>query len=167
MSTRYLGVAPDRPYFSIESQAHRDGYEQKSDVAGKVLDKDDGTTYWHDCPPILRTSLDFEDIYNRWRRNMLETPEVSPELGNVLVRTSDDPGRYLCDFIYYSMMAEFRRNPRLRELGVDPVDEMPVMFLHVPKGTTEVDIRKGKLVTIALIRALAESWEYKKKGLTP
>jgi len=38
----------------------------------------------------------------------------------------------------------------------DAEGERPVVFLHVPGGTEEVDLVRGRKVVLALIRALAE-----------
>lgn len=65
------------------------------------------------------------------------------------LRPSDDPGRYLCDFTYYSSMVEYWRR--------DHKSTRPVMFLHVPGGTTDQDIARGKKVALGLIEALVAS----------
>jgi pyroglutamyl-peptidase len=65
------------------------------------------------------------------------------------VRLSDDAGRYLCEFTYYTGMVEYwRRNPE---------GDIPVVFLHVPPQFEEQDITRGKRVTLGLIQALVES----------
>lgn len=151
----HIGMAPGRSFYSIEKQAHREGYHEKQDVDGKVLEKTDGETVWSDCPAVLQTSLNFDDVFDRWHAGLLTTPGVSPYVNGVEVRKSEDAGHYMCDFIYYSMLAEYRKH---RDPHNDYVDQMPVMFLHVPGSSTSEDIRKGKAVTITLIQALAESW---------
>lgn len=65
------------------------------------------------------------------------------------LRPSDDPGRYLCDFIYYTSMVEYWRR--------DHEGRRPVMFLHVPAGNTEEDLERGRKVVMGLIEALVWS----------
>ena len=64
------------------------------------------------------------------------------------VRPSDDPGNYLCGFIYYYSMAWFWRRK---------CSERPVVFMHTPDLPTEEKIEEGTHVTLGLIRALVES----------
>lgn len=65
------------------------------------------------------------------------------------LRSSDDPGYYLCDFIYYTSLVEYWRR--------DPNGPRPVMFLHVPGGYEKEDVERGRQVTLGLISALVES----------
>lgn len=65
------------------------------------------------------------------------------------LRPSNDPGRFLCDFIYYTSMVEYWRR--------DCTDSGPVMFLHVPDGIGAEDVARGKKVTLGLIEALLAS----------
>lgn len=65
------------------------------------------------------------------------------------LRPSCNAGHYLCDFIYYACMFEYwRREPR---------GPRPCMFLHVPSGLEEDDIRRGTEVALGLITALVGS----------
>ena len=63
------------------------------------------------------------------------------------VRPSGDAGRYLCDFIYYSSLAELWKRD----------EERRVVFLHVPVESDELSIARGREVLIELIRALVQS----------
>ena len=72
------------------------------------------------------------------------------------VRTSKDAGHYLCDFIYFTGLAEYWRR--------DLVAESPVVFLHVPGETGEEDIERGGKVAEALILTLVEEWWEKRKA---
>ena len=63
------------------------------------------------------------------------------------VRPSEDAGRYLCDFIYYSSLAELWKRD----------EERRVVFLHVPVESDEAAIARGREVLIELIRALVQS----------
>lgn len=71
------------------------------------------------------------------------------------LRPSDDPGRYLCDFVYYTSMVEYWRR--------DSESARPVMFLHVPDGTTDQELARGRKVALGLIEALVAS----KQGMSP
>ena len=73
---------------------------------------------------------------------MLTTPQADADL-----HISDDPGRYLCDFIYYSSMAHLRAQQRPRK----------VVFLHVPATATEESIARGRDLAVNLIRAIVDS----------
>ena len=163
----HMGMTENRNYYSIEKLAHRDNYDAYADAYGARIDKRDGMSYWADCPPVLETSLDFDDVFQRWRSNLLDTPEVSSEqLDGVILRPSHDAGHFLCDFIYYSSLAEHWRHKkdRVGQDGVDDIDERPVIFMHVPKWAGTRDLQKGKLVTIGLLKALAQSWIIRKSG---
>lgn len=72
------------------------------------------------------------------------------------VRPSNDAGRYLCDFIYYTSLVEYWRR--------DPDMMAPVMFLHVPGRVEDLDIETGRKVALELIRAMVESAMRKKGG---
>ena len=151
----HIGVAPSQQHYSLERSAHRDGYDQHGDIDDKTLDGDDGSRYWPDSPEVLSTSLDYEAVYDAWRSNLLRTPEVSPELDGVVVRRSEDAGHFICDFIYYSMLAEYHKR---RAKSKHIMEQRPVIFLHVPGQSAPADVRRGRLVTMALIRSLADCW---------
>jgi pyrrolidone-carboxylate peptidase len=68
------------------------------------------------------------------------------------VRISEDAGRYLCDFIYYSSLAHLTKKK----------EERRVVFLHVPVESDESAIKTGVDVTIELIRAIVRSGTLKK-----
>ncbi len=63
------------------------------------------------------------------------------------LRISDDPGRYLCDFIYYSSLAECRKQQRAGK----------VVFLHVPADASDRAVEQGREIAENLIRSIAES----------
>lgn len=63
------------------------------------------------------------------------------------MRISEDAGRYLCDFIYFSSLAHLTKKGEDRR----------VVFLHVPVEATEAAIKTGVEVTIELIRAMVRS----------
>lgn len=156
-----MGMTSRRNYYSIEKLAHRDDYDAYEDIYGQTLAKQDGATFWPDCPPTLETSLPFDDIFQQWRSDLLSTREISTAQGGpgVTLRPSLDAGHFLCDFIYFSSLAEHWRRKRDGERR-NTVDERPILFMHVP-----VDgLQNGRLVTISLLRAMAQSWVMKKNG---
>lgn len=99
-----IGMAPGRSFFTLETCAHRDGYNKK-DVEGRMLV---GDTFWKDAyqsPEILHTSFDTEDVWRRWKSALSDED----------LRPSNNAGHYLCDFTYYTSMLEYwRRDPEGR-----------------------------------------------------
>lgn len=157
----HLGMAPGRDFFTLETCAHRDGYRRK-DALGELLEGD----YWkqkYDAPKILHTGFDTKDVLKRWKSGlevshsiplfsfqlsmMLTTNLIPPQSEDL--RSSTDPGYYLCDYIYYTSLFEYWHR--------DPNGPRPVMFLHVPGGFEEEDIERGREATLGLISALVES----------
>lgn len=139
----HIGMAFQRAYYSLETLAHRDGYTKK-DVNGDSMSDD---TLWKDeyrSPEVFHTSFNTEDVWRRWKAGLTDED----------LRPSDDPGRYLCDFIYYTSLAEYWRH------GSD--QKRPVMFLHVPAGYEKDDLERGRKVTLGLIEALV--WSLRKEG---
>ncbi|CAD6578061.1 MAG: hypothetical protein ASARMPREDX12_008619 [Alectoria sarmentosa] len=97
-----IGLAPGRHFYTMETLAHRDGYNKK-DVDGNTLE---GDTFWqieYKAPETLFSSFDTKD----WRR--------------------------------------------------EPKGRRPCMFLHVPNGLEEEDIRRGREAALGLIVALVAS----------
>lgn len=68
------------------------------------------------------------------------------------MRISEDAGRYLCDFIYYSSLARLWKEERERE----------VVFFHVPVDSEPRDIMLGKNILVELIRSIVLSGMTKK-----
>ncbi|KAL9133509.1 MAG: hypothetical protein Q9175_005306, partial [Cornicularia normoerica] len=133
-----IGLAPGRNFYSLETLAHRDGYNQR-DEDGRTME---GDTFWRivlKAPERLHTSFDTYDVYRRWKSGLM----------NVDLRHSNNAGHYLCDFMYYACMLEYwRREPR---------GQRPCMFLHVPSGLEEEDIHRGREAALGLISALVAS----------
>lgn len=80
--------------------------------------------------------------------NTIRNPQKDLDL-----RISDDPGRYLCDFIYYSSLSQLYKEQRPRK----------VIFFHVPADATEAAVARGRELAVNLIRSLVESEEAAKK----
>ncbi|KAG9243844.1 hypothetical protein BJ878DRAFT_422704 [Calycina marina] len=142
----HIGMATGRRYYSVERRGHRDGYKL-SDVDGKTLaccaDKDHmcPVPYWDDMPAELLSDCDIDDTWCRWR---IAVP-------NTDVRISEDPGRYLCDFIYFSSLAYLERHGQPRR----------VVFVHVPVNVDEQSIQVGVTAVLELIRAIVQSGRMK------
>ncbi|KAL8692703.1 MAG: hypothetical protein Q9218_002324 [Villophora microphyllina] len=142
----HIGMAGPRRYYTMETRAHRDGYVAR-DEAGETMEND--TLWFHDyrSPEILKPAFDVEDVWRRWKSDLM----------GVDVRPSNDAGRYLCDFIYYSSLVEYwRRDP-------DAAGGAQVMFLHVPGYVGETDIEMGRKVALGLIAAMVASARRQKK----
>jgi pyroglutamyl-peptidase len=132
----------------MERQSPREPYWEKKDVRGEVFSREQTSKVWpaSKYPAILKSTFDTEDVWRRWRDNVSDSLDVRP---------SDDPGNYLCGFIYYCSMAWYWGKQS---------KERPVMFLHVPDLPTEEQVDGGREVAVGLIRALVES--RKKKGVS-
>jgi pyroglutamyl-peptidase len=135
-------MAGGRNFYTVETRAHRDSYKLR-DVDGNDMEDD---TVWRDkykSPEILYSDLDAGgDVYDRWRQYMKLLDRHAD------VRVSDDAGRYLCDFIYYTSLVEFWRQEK----------DMKVLFVHVPGDTDDAAIDRGRAVIVGLVWAMVESW---------
>jgi pyrrolidone-carboxylate peptidase len=138
----HIGLAAGRKFFTMERQSFRDGYWEKPDVLGEVFSKEMTDKVWPQTlfPPVLKPTLDCSDLWLRWRNNVR---------GDLDVRPSDDPGNYLCGFIYYCSMARY--------WALGSSQERPVMFLHVPDLPTDELVAGGREVAVGLIRAMVQS----------
>lgn len=156
----HMGTTTNRNFYAIEKRGHRDGYEDHKDRTGFAPPADDGATFWKDCPTALDTSLDFDDVWTRWRNALLlGSPDSPSELDGVVLRPSEDAGHALCDFLYYSNLVEYWRHQKQNVGGPEKrFQDRPIMFMQVPGRSTGDDLKTGRLVTMGLIRALAESW---------
>ncbi|KAK6841913.1 peptidase [Apiospora arundinis] len=147
----HIGMAGPQRVYQVERRAHRDGYLIK-DVDGLLLDDErrrreaggDEGWIWEGLPTELLSDLNVDDIHKRW-------VEHCPK--GLDLRISEDPGRYLCDFIYYSSMAHLTKQSRPRK----------VVFLHVPCDQSQEVIKSGVEIATQLIRSIAESEMASKK----
>jgi pyrrolidone-carboxylate peptidase len=151
----HVGMASGREFYTAELYAHRDGYYKNKDLDGKTLPPDHGAVHFGDCPPRMRTSLDYDALVQRWRTNLLDLPESSPGY-DADCRPSDDAGHYLCDYIYFNSLAWCGRHSKKLEGG--GATKRPVLFLHVPAESDEEMLEKGRDVTLALIEAMVDVW---------
>lgn len=142
----HIGMASGRSFYSVERRGHRDGYNMK-DVDHQLLEDDErrkreGEDWvWSGMPEELLSSVDVDDVWKRWRAAM---PMKD-------VRVSEDAGRYLCDFIYFSSLAHLTKKEEARR----------VVFLHVPVAADDAAIENGIEITLELIRAIVQSGRMK------
>ncbi|MCJ1281726.1 hypothetical protein MMC26_001048 [Xylographa opegraphella] len=148
--TLLIGVAPGRSDYSLETQARRDGYG-KEDVTGETWEEDALWASGYAAPEVLETGVQRGPVWRRWKEGLPDLP----------LRLSTDAGHYLCEFIYYTGLLEYWRRDRK--------GEMPVLFLHVPKGVEVEDVDRGRRVAEGLIQAVVGTWEEgsknKEKGI--
>lgn len=154
----HIGMASGRPHYSLERLAHRDGYSKNADVDGKRLAPDAGEVDFPDCKHILTTTLEYDEVLSGWQRNLISAPGLPPL---VPTEESNDPGHYLCDYIYFNSLAWFAR--RNQQVSDGRVEDRPVLFLHVPGESDAVTLRKGVVATTALLRSMADSWSVSKR----
>ena len=159
----HIGMASGRKFYSVERRGHRDGYNMK-DVDNELLGdaerrRVEGEKWiWHGMPEELLSVVDVDDVWKRWRAALpvclvlLLVREMANKVQGKDVRVSEDAGRYLCDFIYFSSMAYLTHKE----------EERRVVFLHVPVNADEVAIENGIEITIELIRAMVQSDRMKK-----
>jgi pyroglutamyl-peptidase len=141
----HIGMASPGAVYQIERRGHRTGYHAP-DVDGERLEDefgDDATRHgpawpWYGLPDELETDLDVPDVWTRWRQHSAKHLDL---------RISDDAGRYLCDFIYYSSLAVCYKQQRPRK----------VLFLHVPSDASEAAVARGRELAVNLVRAVVES----------
>ncbi|KAM0718281.1 hypothetical protein Q7P37_006613 [Cladosporium fusiforme] len=156
----HIGMASGRAHYSLERLGHRDGYSRSPDVDGERLSPDAGTRDFGDCKHLLTTTLDYDEVFAGWEGNLRggETPGSDPL---VKVEESNDPGHYLCDYIYFNSLAWFAR--RNQQVTDGRVEDRPVLFLHVPADSDPEALRKGVVATTALLRSMADSWSISKR----
>lgn len=137
----HIGMATSRKFYSVERRGKRDGYVMR-DVDGKLLSSTpEGKHEWDGLPKEILTDVNLEDVWRRWRA----------AVPNADIRISEDAGRYLCDYIYYSSLAQLLRKE----------EERRVVFLHVPVDSDDAALKTGLQITLELIRALVQSGRMK------
>lgn len=155
----HIGMASGRAHYALERLAHRDGYSKSPDVDGKRLAPDAGTDYFGDCPHLLTTTLEYDEVFSAWQRGLRDGPDAPPL---VPTEESNDPGHYLCDYIYFNSLAWFSRRSR-KMLSDGGVEDRPVLFMHVPAESDPETLRRGVVATTALLRAMADTWSVSKR----
>lgn len=157
----HIGMASGRDYYTAELYGHRDGYSKNKDIDGRTLPIDDGLIHFGDCPAMMTTSLDYDEVLAKWNTNLLGLPESSPA-HSADCRSSEDAGHYLCDYIYYNSLAWFGRLSGKLDGG--KASDRPVLFLHVPADSDLETLEKGQHVALALVEAMVDNWCSSKKN---
>ncbi|KAJ5949196.1 Peptidase C15 pyroglutamyl peptidase I [Penicillium verhagenii] len=155
----HIGIASPRLYYSIEYLAHRDDYNI-TDIDGRS-GYEDGEKRWKELglPPILSPGRAF--VATKELRalegskggsyppnaHFLDTWKANASAGLDL-RISHDAGHYLCDFIFYTSMA----------LATQQGQDRNILFFHVPGASEDADIKRGREITLALIKAMVTCW---------
>ncbi|KAH9937988.1 peptidase C15 pyroglutamyl peptidase I-like protein [Amylocystis lapponica] len=117
----HCGVAGRQP-LRLETQAHKSGYNNP-DATGALCPCVPGTqvrgfgTGYEPFPDILKTGLDIQKM-----KVHLDSSGVKGSW------VSDDPGHYLCDFIYYCSLAQ----SLAAQEKYSQSKPTPVFFLHLP-----------------------------------
>jgi pyroglutamyl-peptidase len=139
----HIGLAAGRNFYTLERQSPRGPFDQFADVDGRVFSALQASHLFAGCPAILKPTFDTDDLWRRWRTNVYDlTADLRP---------SDDPGRYLCGFIYYVSMAWFMKRKD------EYKGERPVVFLHVPDLPSEAQVAQGREVAVGLIKGMVGS----------
>lgn len=172
----HIGMAAGRTFYALECTAYRDGYDRLTDVEGFTFSEQESDELWSDCPKTLVPGWEIDEVWRRWRQNVRSDLDL---------QRSNDPGNFLCGFIYYTSLAnlwqENRRHGRLpggsksvaSEAGAGALAsgdgerggvrrcrnkaEKRIMFLHVPDIENMGKVSNGVEVAEGLIRALVES----------
>ncbi|KAJ7784106.1 hypothetical protein B0H16DRAFT_1491362 [Mycena metata] len=129
----HVGVAGPGP-LRAERLAHKTGYqlpdyERQSPpiiIGGGNLRGFGSPRYGDEFANELFTSIDVDTLV----KDLTEGPNP------LSIVTSDDPGRFLCDFIYYCSLAESQRAGR----------GTPVLFIHCPpidKKLSTAEVAEG------------------------
>lgn len=151
----HIGIASPRLYYSVEALAHRDDYHI-TDIDG-FSGYEDGEKRWKEMglPPILKPgpAVEGQSSFPSGGgsyppdEHFLETwKSLAP--ADLDLRISQDPGHYLCDFIYYSSLSS----------AMQAGQDRNVLFFHVPGAAEDADIERGRQIALALIKAMVTCW---------
>lgn len=147
----HIGLAVDRDYFAIEKGAERDGYHQFPDEARKVFTRAETKAKWGKSPARLDSSFDIEEVVGKWKSHVHSGVGKRKAKDKIFeLRVSDDVGCYVCGFVYYASLEYYWKRDGSQ-------GKRRVLFLHIPKLDGEEEIRKGKEITVSLIKAVVES----------
>ncbi|KAG8169810.1 hypothetical protein KVR01_000555 [Diaporthe batatas] len=141
----HIGMASSKKQYVLERLGHRDDYtipDLDQRLPNQNSSSDDYP--WHDIPAQLVTDLDVADIKRRWESYLPD---------NLTLKSSEDAGHFLCDYIYFNSLATCHRAEKRKT----------VLFMHVPAVRPEPadlynsSIDLGREVAIQLLRSLVES----------
>ncbi|MBW0499503.1 hypothetical protein O181_039218 [Austropuccinia psidii MF-1] len=125
--------------YSLEKLARKKGYDSK-DVDGIIGDQvnfEAGWEDWGDGPDDLKTSIEVEKVIENLK-DKLES--------DVKIRSSNDAGHYLCEYIYYGSLFHFS--------SVLKKSRLPVTFLHVPASVEARAIERGRRILLEVIGSI-------------
>lgn len=166
----HMGIASEERCYTVETQAHRDSYNQ-ADINGGSGNEDEKIWREKGFPELLRpgpvasatfiktaTTADLPQQVNQCHPSakvvayppndhFLSTWKSFMPL-NADLQISYDAGRYLCEFIFYTTMSQLMSEGRDRN----------VAFLHVPELCDDGAVEVGKEVAVALINTLVTCW---------
>ncbi|KAL8874004.1 MAG: hypothetical protein Q9174_000600 [Haloplaca sp. 1 TL-2023] len=136
----HLGQMRAFPGYSFETLANRDDYKRKDldQLVPATVEMPQGILVeerFAECPDVLRPDVNVEAI----------TDAIKDSIPDILLRASAEAGRFSCEYLFYSSMAE------LHARGL----QKKVMFVHVPSKNSEQDISTGVKVVTELIRRLS------------
>lgn len=66
----HIGMAPGRKFFALETCAHQDGYD-RPDVKGETMEDDTLWTENYHAPSTLRSDIDTEDVWRKWKSGLV------------------------------------------------------------------------------------------------
>lgn len=141
----HIGMASSKKQYVLERLGHRDDYTIH-DLDQRLPDQNSSSDDypWHGIPAQLTTDLDVADIKRRWEKYLPD---------NLTLKSSEDAGHFLCDYIYFNSLATCHRADQRKR----------VLFMHVPAVRPEPadlynnSIDLGREVAIQLLRSLVES----------
>jgi pyroglutamyl-peptidase len=153
----HMGLAADRDYFSIERGAGRDGYHQIPDEDRKVVTRAETKRLWGKSPARLDSVIDIEDVLVRWQANARVSDGRGKDRGKGRgmakewdLKASDDVGNYVCGFVYYISLEWLWKKKKAAK----------VLFFHVPNLKSKEEFERGRDITVALIKAVVERFQY-------
>ncbi|OJJ45419.1 hypothetical protein ASPZODRAFT_590114 [Penicilliopsis zonata CBS 506.65] len=166
----HMGIASTRAYYSVETQAHRDSY-LIADINGQS-GYDDGERLWREQGRPFRLkpgpAAAFSSLSLSSSQRPVAVPEATGQPGahaympdahfleqwksfsplEADIRISEDAGRFLCEFIFYTSLSQAWADGEDRN----------IIFFHVPRSCQDQDIKLGREITIGLIKTLVTCW---------
>ncbi|RMJ16626.1 hypothetical protein CDV36_003771 [Fusarium kuroshium] len=141
----HMGMRTKEPNYCFETFARRDGYIHPDNL-GKLPSPEDYDTggYFDGCPEELRPNVDVEAAGKA-------AQELLPDHK---MRVSSNAGHNLCEWFFYTSLAEGYKRGAPRN----------VAFIHVPPGRREEDLKTGVEVLKAYIGALVSQIEAKSEA---
>lgn len=146
-----------RDFYTIETQARRDEYNEYIDEEGKLA-RDLGELDGYGAPEVLESDVKPSDELLGGVKGLLgekggkgkEKVDIDIE-----IRLSKDPRNFMCGLVYYAGLVERWR--------VD--EDGNVTFLHVRSSVEEDFVREGREVALAVIRAAVRIIERGRAGV--